>query len=558
VVSPLRSNGTPQAIRFTPSGRGLLITGQDRLLRHWILPIEPDDDLDFVAYKKAAEPYFSTDSRLQLSSDGKLAANYGGDQPVRIRDALTREPVVPSLKTGGATSAAAFSHDSQWLATGGFEGVVQLWSTKTGEPRWTMPEQHTCRVYIIAFHPQGTMLASGSDDNTVRLWDAETGKHRFAPIRHEGGVYWLSFSQDGSTLCSASMDGTTRVWDTATGEPITPKLPFWNGQPWKDELDANPMKADELLVLTQALTGMEVDKQGGMTLLDATTIRKRYLQVQSKSEQTYIPTDDITWHELQAQSAEKQKNWYALAWQLERLTGLSPKSVGYRRRLAEAWSQLGAWPKVIETATQLLRTNPTSIEGWLQRGRAYGEMKQWRESMRDIAQATRLQQPESRLVMPAFMLLDQGNLVGFEKELQTLMTTEKLDAVGQLAVANIAVLQKLPASSAKTLLTWIEEASKARSADAAIQMTHAALLLRTGQAEAALAMLKNIPSSPETDVIRLLWLSLAQKQLGQATIAQATMEQAKQRLALQSGSLTPQSWQDEVMTRTLLQEAENK
>ena len=133
VISPLRSNGTPQAIRFTPNGRGVLITGQDRLLRHWILPIEADDELDIAAYKKAAQPYFNTDSRLQLSRDGKLAANYGGDQPVRIRDALTREPVVPALKTGGPTSAAAFSRDSQWLATGGFEGVMQVWSTKTGE-----------------------------------------------------------------------------------------------------------------------------------------------------------------------------------------------------------------------------------------------------------------------------------------------------------------------------------------------------------------------------------------------------------------------------------------
>jgi len=558
VISPLRSNGTPQAIRFTSNGRGVLVTGQDRLLRHWILPIEQDDDLDIAAYKKAAQPYFNTDSRLQLSPDGKLAANYGGDQPVRIRDALTREPVVPSLKTGGATSAVAFSRDSQWLATGGFEGAMQVWSTKTGQARWMSPEQHTCRVYIIAFHPDGTMLASGSDDNTVRIWDSATGKHRFAPILHDGGVYWLSFSEDGTTLCSASMDGTTRVWDTATGEPITPRMAAWNGQPWKDELDVNHMKADELLTLTQALMGMEVDNQGGMTLLDATTIRKRYLQVQSKSKQTDIPTDDILWHETQAQSAEKHEQWYALAWQLERLTQLSPKKIDYRRRLATAWSQLGAWPKVIEASTLLLRTNPTSVEGWLQRGRAYGELKQWQKSMRDIAQATRLQQPECRLVMPALMMLDQSNMPGFEKEIQSLLTSEKLDTNSRLAIAHVAVLQKQSESSAKTMLAWIEEASKARTADASLQMTHAALLLRSGQADAALAKLKEISSSPEADVLRLLWLSLTQKQLGHATIAQATLEQAKQRLATQSATLTPQSWQDEVMTKTLLHEAENK
>lgn len=558
VVSPFRSNGTPQIIRFTPNGRGVLIAGQDRLLRHWILPIEPESDLDLVAYKKAAQPYFSTQSRLQVSPDGKLAANYGGDQPVRIRDAVSRDPLVPPLKTGGATSTLSFSQDGQWLATGGFDGAVQIWSTKTGQPQWKQSEQHTCRVYIVAFHPKGTMLASGSDDNTVRIWDTATGQHRFAPIRHEGGVYWLSFSEDGTTLCSASMDGTTRVWDTATGEPITPKLPAFEGKPWKDDLDINQMKADELLVLTQALTGMEVDKQGGMTLLDAGSIRKRYSQVESKSEQTYIPTDDIAWHEMQAESAEKHKNWYALAWQLEQLTRLTPKSTDYRRRLAEAWSQLGAWNKVIDTATVLLRTNPTLVDGWLQRGRAYGELKQWRESVRDIGQATRLQQPEYKLITPSLMMLDQGNTAGFEKELQTLLSNEKLDAVSRVAVANIAVLQKLPEASGKTLLTWIEAASKTKPTDASIQLTHAALLLRNGQADAALAKLKEIPSSPETDVLRLLWLSMTQKQLGQATLAEATLQQAKQRLAMQATSLTPQSWQDEVIIKTLLQEAESK
>ncbi|MFT3881368.1 MAG: protein kinase [Gemmatales bacterium] len=558
VISPLRNNGTPQVAGFTPNGRGILVTGQDRLLRHWILPIEPEDELDQAAFKKAAQPYMSSDSRLQLSPNGKLAANYGGDQPVRIRDAQTREPVVPTLKTGGATTSLAFSNDSEWLATGGFEGVVQLWSTKTGEPRWKTGEQHTCRVNVIAFHPKGTMLASGSEDNTVRLWDATTGQHLFAPIRVEGGVYLLTFNEDGSTLFGASLDGTSRVWDTATGEPVTPKLPAWYGQPWKDVLDVNQMKTDELLVLMQALTGMEVDKQGGMTLLDAANIRKRYLQVEAKSEQTYVPTDDITWHETQAQAAEKNKNWYALAWQLERLTQLTTKSADYRRRLAEAWSQLGAWNKVIDTATQLLRTNPTLAEAWLQRGRAYGELKQWRESVRDIGQATRLQQPEYRLITPALMMLDQGNIAGFEMELLTLLNNNKLDTTSRAAVAGIAALHKLPVGATKTLLAWIEAVVKDKPIDTSLQLSYAALLLHSGEADAALTKLKGIPSSPETDVLRLLWLTLAQKQLGQATLADATLQQAKQRLAMQAASLTPQSWQDEVMIKTLLQEAERK
>lgn len=552
VVSPFRHNGTPQAFRFTPSGRGIFTAGQDQLLRHWILPMAQDEETEFAAFKAAAGKMLSTQSRLLTSPNGKLAANYGGDQPVRIRDALTRDPLSASLRTGGATSTVAFSHDSAWLATGGFEGMVQVWSAQSGTPRWSTAGQHTSRVYVMAFHPQGTMLATGSDDNTVRFWNAATGEPLFAPIRHDGGVYWLTFSADGTTLFSASIDGSTRVWDSSTGEPITPKLPAWKGESWKDELDTTPLKIDELLTLTQALTGMQVDKQGGMTLLDAHTIKQRYMIVQDKSELTYIPTDDLLWHEYHAQRTEKSRQWFAAVWHLERLTKLNARSIDYRNRLAYALGELGAWPRVVETSSEVLRTSPSNIEAWLQRGRALGEMKDWHRSIQDIAQATRLQQqPEWKRVMPALMKLDQGDLTGFQKECQALLPLENLDSAEKQAALSVLLLQPLPATTLESLKSSMGEQLRATTGNSELLLLQTAILVRTGETEKALTKIKTVT---DTNARRLAWQALAEKQAGQPYTA--TLQLAKQNS--QATSLHPDSWQDEVMLKTLIQEIEKK
>lgn len=550
VVSPFRHNGTPLACLFTPSGRGLLAAGQDQLLRHWILPIQLDEETEASAMMQIARPYMSTQGRIATSPDGKIAANYRGDQPVRLRDATTREPLGEALKTVGNTSALAFSSDNQWLVTGGYEGDVQVWSTATSQPRWRETGHHTSRVYVAAFHPLGSILATGSDDNTIRVWNATNGELLYAPIRHEGGVYFLTFSSDGTTLFSASIDGTTRVWDSATGEPVTPKLPGWKGEVWQDHLDTTPMKVDDLLTLTQALTGMQVDKQGGMTLLDARSITERYARVQDKSENTCIPTDDIAWYEYHAQSAEKAGNWFAAAWQLERMTQVQPSSTTYRQRLAHAWGQLGAWPKVIATTTEVLTQSPETTAAWLQRGQAYGELKQWRESMRDIAQAARLQQqPQWKLALPALMKLDAGDLEGYEHERQKLLAMKNPDAETLVVIIHVAVLR----SGSADLFTNLMSALDAYPQLSTIPILKAALLVRSGRAEQALVMLKDIKSE---DPKVMLLQALAHKQLNQSNAPMQLLTLDKLKTQLSSQPLA--DWQQEVMHRTLLKEFETK
>src|SRR5205085_11066971 len=63
-----------------------------------------------------------------------------------------------------------FSPDSRMLASGGFDGVVQLWEIVTGKERRAF-HGHQGPIEALVFSPDGKTLASGSADTTILLWD---------------------------------------------------------------------------------------------------------------------------------------------------------------------------------------------------------------------------------------------------------------------------------------------------------------------------------------------------------------------------------------------------
>ncbi|EWY97463.1 hypothetical protein FOYG_02302 [Fusarium oxysporum NRRL 32931] len=69
---------------------------------------------------------------------------------------------------------AAFSADSQRLASCSGDMTVKVWDAATGACLQTL-EGHDGRVFSVAFSADGQRLASGSSDETVRVWDAVTG-----------------------------------------------------------------------------------------------------------------------------------------------------------------------------------------------------------------------------------------------------------------------------------------------------------------------------------------------------------------------------------------------
>ncbi|RDA91723.1 hypothetical protein CP533_4795 [Ophiocordyceps camponoti-saundersi (nom. inval.)] len=111
------------------------------------------------------------------------------------------------------------SPDSVNLASGGADGLVQLWSLNQDTPLSTL-QGHSQRVCRVEFHPSGQYLASASEDTSWRLWDVEASTEVLLQEGHSRGVFAISFNIDGSLLASAGLDSIGRIWDLRSGRTV--------------------------------------------------------------------------------------------------------------------------------------------------------------------------------------------------------------------------------------------------------------------------------------------------------------------------------------------------
>jgi WD40 repeat protein len=167
------------------------------------------------------------------------------------------------------------------------DGGAQLWDADM--PRWSELKHPGIRA--VAIGPSGKMIAT-AEFHSARLWDAATGVSRGRDLHHPG-IRAAAFSPDGRTIATWGGDGA-RLWDTDTHEPIgLPKhhlgirdLAFSpDGKAIvmtsSDDAQLWPMppriegEVERILLWSQVITGMELDRSGVARVLDAPTWRQR-------------------------------------------------------------------------------------------------------------------------------------------------------------------------------------------------------------------------------------------------------------------------------------------
>jgi WD40 repeat protein len=150
---------------------------------------------------------------VSITRDGRTLAvietNYQG---VAIWDVATQR-VLSHLPDKRALLGLQFSPDGKILATGGFDGAVNLWNVLDGRKPILEIPAHEEPVFAIAFSPDGRRLATGSTDQSIKLWDAASGRGLATFRGHESVIWAVAFSPDGKLLASGSQDQTVKIWD---------------------------------------------------------------------------------------------------------------------------------------------------------------------------------------------------------------------------------------------------------------------------------------------------------------------------------------------------------
>jgi WD40 repeat protein len=156
----LQWKGSIIELCWSPNGRFVAASSQERTINFWRLPFRPGEQLAMSGY------------------------------PVKVRE-------------------MAWDSDSRYLATGGCE-LITIWDVSGKGPAGTRPIQlkfHAERLTALQFQPAGARLASGSKDGKLAIWRSVKEKQPEFVAELNAPISALRWSPCGRRLGVGTSEG---------------------------------------------------------------------------------------------------------------------------------------------------------------------------------------------------------------------------------------------------------------------------------------------------------------------------------------------------------------
>jgi WD40 repeat protein len=209
----LQTPARPTSLAFSPDGRWL-VAGLDngravawRSGQYSRAVFELPGDSGAI-YSLA----FSPDSSLLAMGDFQIVQVWE-----MVGDSPADKPLMKVEAHEQAVRALAFTLDGRYLLSAGGDGILRVWTVKTGKLYRTM-YGHKTQIFSAAFSPPsavdgyGGLIVSASADGKLRLWLASNGTFLREFSAHDTAIWAAVFSPDGRTLLTAAEDGRLRLW----------------------------------------------------------------------------------------------------------------------------------------------------------------------------------------------------------------------------------------------------------------------------------------------------------------------------------------------------------
>jgi WD40 repeat protein len=222
IASVKPEQGTVTSMAFTPDGRTLAVAGSGHSQAEMSLFDIDAKKLERMSWTKGHDNYIHS---VAIAPNGKalVCDRY---QSINVYDLADHRLMIDSpnlLKV--FAQAVAFSPNGKTLISAGttkwdrhdYEpGGLVLWDTDTWKPRTLRDQTEAGGLLCVAISADGKWVAGGGIDHAVHVWSAETLQHLVSYLGHDGEICGVAFSPDGKTIASGSLDGTVKIWDFAS------------------------------------------------------------------------------------------------------------------------------------------------------------------------------------------------------------------------------------------------------------------------------------------------------------------------------------------------------